>query len=68
MKHKLIPLHPSITPERIEQTAWRNVTSMDNIGICRACGQDQYGCEPDAACYECEHCGENEVYGIDMYL
>ncbi len=38
---------------------------MDNNqqGFCLACGYVQDGCEPDAARYACEACGEHKVYG-----
>jgi len=32
-------------------------------GFCIACGEEQDGCEPDAANYECECCGERQVFG-----
>jgi hypothetical protein len=35
----------------------------DNQGFCLACGEVQDDCEPDAARYTCECCGENKVYG-----
>jgi hypothetical protein len=40
----------------------------DSIGICAACGNEQSGCEPDASNYECEACGENEVFGAELLL
>ena len=40
----------------------------DNTGICKACGEEQGCCEPDARKYECEACGENEVYGAEELL
>ena len=33
------------------------------MGICLACGEEAWGVEPDAECYECESCGEHEVMG-----
>jgi hypothetical protein len=35
----------------------------DQAGFCLACGNEQYGCEPDARGYECEACGEKQVFG-----
>ena len=35
----------------------------DQAGFCLACGNVQDGCEPDAARYECESCGEHKVFG-----
>jgi hypothetical protein len=32
-------------------------------GICLACWEEQEGCEPDARNYECESCGEKQVFG-----
>ena len=39
-----------------------------NMGICLACGYEQEGCEPDARGYDCEECGEPEVYGAEEIL
>jgi hypothetical protein len=38
------------------------------IGFCRACGNEQSGVEPDACNYECEVCGEHEVFGAEELL
>lgn len=35
------------------------------LGGCRACGEIQEGCEPDARGYECEACGKREVFGLE---
>jgi hypothetical protein len=40
----------------------------DNTGFCKACGQEQDGCEPDARNYRCESCGAMEVYGAEEML
>lgn len=40
----------------------------EDIGICRSCGHEQDGCEPDARQYECEECGERQVYGAQELL
>ena len=40
----------------------------DHIGFCIACGDEAYGCEPDARNYECESCGKMEVYGAEECL
>ena len=37
-------------------------------GFCLACGHEQGGCEPDARRYECEACGEKQVYGADELM
>jgi hypothetical protein len=42
--------------------------SENGMGICRACGNEAYGVEPDARDYTCEDCGENAVYGLEELL
>jgi hypothetical protein len=38
-------------------------------GICRNCGETtEGGCEPDARNYQCESCGEREVFGVEEAL
>lgn len=44
------------------------VESDECIGFCTKCGEEQYGCEPDARGYECECCGECSVYGAEELL
>lgn len=39
-----------------------------NFGLCICCGNDQYNCEPDAACYVCESCGSKTVFGLQNLL
>lgn len=56
-------VHASVTLERVNDACEREMTSLDNPGICIACGEDAEGCEPDARQYECEGCGERAVYG-----
>lgn len=60
--------HPSITPSRVVDAAMRRMTTLDNPGFCLACGNEQEGCEPDARDYECEACGESQVFGADELL
>jgi hypothetical protein len=38
------------------------------IGICRECGYEQCGCEPDARKYKCEDCGAKQVFGTEELL
>jgi hypothetical protein len=38
------------------------------MGLCIACRTERSGCEPDARRYECEACGEKEVYGPHEFL
>jgi hypothetical protein len=61
-------MHKSITADRIMEAVERRSSSLDNPGFCTACGEDAEGCEPDAREYECEHCGEDAVYGAEELL
>jgi hypothetical protein len=51
---------------------WEQLESMlqndDCENFCLACGEEAYGVEPDAEKYECECCGEREVYGSHNVL
>ena len=40
----------------------------DSQGFCLACGESQPGVKPDAERYECESCGENKVFGIEILV
>ena len=44
------------------------IEADDNLGFCVSCGSEAYGVEPDAREYECEECGEPQVYGADELL
>lgn len=61
-------IHKSITQAKIIDACQRRMTTLDNPGFCVACGNEQEGCEPDARRYECEACGEKQVYGSDELL
>lgn len=61
-------VHPSITADRVIDAVKREHTTLDNPGFCLACGNEQDGCEPDARKYECEACGERQVYGAAELL
>lgn len=61
-------LHPRLTPEVILEAAQRYQTSLDNPGLCTACGNEQGWTEPDAEGYECEACGEEAVYGAEQLV
>jgi hypothetical protein len=61
-------IHPSITLDRVVEACERRLTSLDNPGLCVACGLEQGGCEPDAEGYECESCGEPRVFGAEELL
>jgi Zn finger protein HypA/HybF involved in hydrogenase expression len=58
-------IHPSITEGRIMDACERRMTTLDDPGFCLACGNEQGGCEPDARRYQCEACGEFQVYGAE---
>lgn len=61
-------LHRSITANRLQEAVEREMLSLDNPGFCVACGEEQDGCEPDARRYQCESCGEHQVYGAQELL
>lgn len=42
--------------------------SDEYIGFCRACGNSQGECEPDARKRTCEACGAAEVYGAEEII
>ena len=52
-----------LDPQVILESAEDSMFGMENIGFCIACGAEHYECEPDACNYECEECGEHQVYG-----
>lgn len=57
-------IHKTITADRVMEA----VELDDNIGFCLACGADAYSVEPDACNYECEECGEKQVFGAEECL
>ena len=61
-------MHSSITLERVMKAAESEMFGLDNPGFCKACGEEATGCEPDAQNYECEFCGEYEVFGASELL
>ena len=52
----------------LRQFGERQMTSLDNPGICLACGMENGCCEPDARKYKCEGCGEHAVYGAEELM
>jgi len=54
---------PLIDQQELLDAAEATMFGMDNLGFCIACGGEHFGCEPDARNYECEECGEHQVYG-----
>ena len=61
-------MHKRLTPGLICDAVKREMFGLDNPGFCKACGHEQEGCEPDAQNYECEACGEAEVFGAAELL
>jgi hypothetical protein len=61
-------LHPSITANRVVAAVERAMSSLDNPGFCRACGDEADSVEPDARNYECAACGAPEVFGAEELL
>lgn len=64
----MVKLHASITPKRVERAVKSQMFGTENPGFCAACGADAEGCEPDARQYQCEQCGERQVYGAQEVL
>ena len=60
--------HKSVTPERIVEAVQRYNTTLDNPGICLACGEEAMDCEPDARGYKCDTCELRQVYGAEELL
>lgn len=62
--------HSIITTEQPYPMTEREYLQLgaDDMGICRSCGAQQGGCEPDARDYTCEACGSPEVYGAEELL
>lgn len=60
-----LKMHPSVTWERVARMLQETMLTLDNPGLCVACGEETDGVEPDARRYECEHCGEHAVYGLE---
>jgi hypothetical protein len=61
-------MHKSITQKVIVDAVQSNMQTLSNLGYCIACGYEHDECEPDARCYECEDCGEFQVYGAEELL
>ena len=56
------------TQDQIMAAVEAQMFGTENPGFCRACGAEADGCEPDARNYECEACGEAEVFGAEELL
>lgn len=60
--------HPHLTDATILAAHERRQRTLDDPGLCIACGHEQGGCEPDARRYKCESCGARQVYGVEELL
>ena len=56
-------LPKGLTIDMVMAAAKRQMFGTDNPGFCLKCGNEQEDCEPDARNYECEACGEKQVFG-----
>lgn len=61
-------MHKSITQDVILDAVRANNRTLSNLGYCVACGYEHDEVEPDARNYECEDCGEFQVYGAEELL
>jgi hypothetical protein len=61
-------MHKSITEERVIALSEESMFGLGSPGLCKACGEEQEGCEPDARNYTCEACGEAQVFGAEDLL
>lgn len=61
-------IHESITEQRVMEAAEDSTFGMGSTGFCIECGAEQSGCEPDAREYECDGCGERQVFGAQELL
>ena len=61
-------IHASVTLERVEEMCERRMTSLDNPGVCLACGAEADAVEPDARNYQCESCDGHAVFGSEEVL
>jgi predicted RNA-binding Zn-ribbon protein involved in translation (DUF1610 family) len=60
--------HKSITVDMVMRACERRRMTLDDPGICIACGNEQAGVDPDARKYVCEACGKAKVYGVEELL
>ena len=65
---KKVQVHRSITEDRVLELVKEQMTTLENPGICLACGEDADGCEPDARGYTCEVCEKPYVYGAQEIM
>jgi len=48
------------TMDQIESSEF----SLDSPGVCLACGDEAYDCEPDTEHRQCESCGQHAVFAF----
>jgi len=54
---------------RMTESEYEDATNgLEYPGYCLACGEEAFGCEPDARNYECEACEERQVFGLEECL
>lgn len=53
--------------KRMTMSVWREARET-YVGWCRTCGAERACTEPDARGYECESCGEPQVFGADEWV
>ena len=63
-----IQAHETVTIDRVVELCERRATSLEDPGLCVACGAEASGVEPDARNYRCEVCRANWVYGAEELL
>ena len=61
-------MHKSITEDRVIAAVEDAMMSLENPGFCLACGEDAYGCEPDARTYKCDYCDAMQVFGAEEVM
>lgn len=61
-------VHKSIDLDMVMRACERHRMTLDDPGICIACGNEQTGCEPDGRKLVCEACGRHAVHGAEELL
>jgi predicted RNA-binding Zn-ribbon protein involved in translation (DUF1610 family) len=57
-----------INLEVLMATVEDNETTLYDWGFCVSCGEQQDGCEIDTRNYECENCGESQLFRAEEVL
>jgi len=63
-----IPVHKSITADRVYALCMRDLHGERKWGICLHCGKEQTSIAAGAEAIECEFCGEHMVWGAEAAL